>query len=48
MWCNLIIIPSKVGFGTEIIDEESRSRTIGGTIGYQSPEIYAAFKRRKP
>ncbi|CAD8127214.1 unnamed protein product [Paramecium sonneborni] len=37
-----------VGFGTEIIDEESRSRTIGGTIGYQSPEIYTAFKRRKP
>ncbi|CAD8185905.1 unnamed protein product [Paramecium pentaurelia] len=45
---NLIFKVCDVGFGTEIIDEESRSRTIGGTIGYQSPEIYAAFKRRKP
>ncbi|CAD8045114.1 unnamed protein product [Paramecium primaurelia] len=45
---NLLFKVCDVGFGTEIIDEESRSRTIGGTVTYQSPEVYRAFKRRKP
>ncbi|CAD8119751.1 unnamed protein product [Paramecium sonneborni] len=45
---NLLFKVCDVGFGTEIFDEESRSRTIGGTVGYQSPEVYTAFKRRKP
>ncbi|CAK57219.1 unnamed protein product (macronuclear) [Paramecium tetraurelia] len=44
---NLLFKVCDVGFGTEIIDEESKSRTIGGTVLYQAPEVYRAFKRRK-
>ncbi|CAD8108628.1 unnamed protein product [Paramecium primaurelia] len=44
---NLLFKVCDVGFGTEIIDEEQRSRTIGGTVLYQAPEVYRAFKRRK-
>lgn len=43
MWCKFLKNKTKVGVGTESRGDNTKTRTLIGTVAYLSPELFLAY-----